>query len=259
MNELLSLVADPAAWAALVTLVVMEVVLGIDNLVFISILSNKLPPEHRTRVRRIGISLALVMRLVLLSTIAFIVGMTAPVLDLGVIGPLGAHGEPAFETAFSWRDLILIAGGVFLIWKATKEIHHTVDPDHGDELLEKDKTAQVISNVGAAIVQIILLDLVFSIDSILTAVGMTDHLPIMVAAVIIAVAAMMLAADPLANFINSNPTVVMLALGFLLMIGTVLIAEGFGAHVPKGYIYTAMAFSGGVEALNMLARKRRPK
>jgi predicted tellurium resistance membrane protein TerC len=193
------------------------------------------------------------MRLVLLSTIAFIVGLTAPVLDLGVIGPLGAHGEPAFETAFSWRDLILIAGGVFLIWKATKEIHHTVDPDHGDELLEKDKTAQVISNVGAAIVQIILLDLVFSIDSILTAVGMTDHLPIMVAAVIIAVAAMMLAADPLANFINSNPTVVMLALGFLLMIGTVLIAEGFGAHVPKGYIYTAMAFSGGVEGLNMLA------
>jgi predicted tellurium resistance membrane protein TerC len=259
MNELLSLVADPTAWAALVTLVVMEVVLGIDNLVFISILSNKLPPEHRTRVRRIGISLALVMRLVLLSTIAFIVGMTAPVLDLGIVGPLGAHGEPAFETAFSWRDLILIAGGVFLIWKATKEIHHTVDPDHGDELLEKDKTTQVISNVGAAIVQIILLDLVFSIDSILTAVGMTDHLPIMVAAVIIAVAAMMLAADPLADFINGNPTVVMLALGFLLMIGTVLIAEGFGAHVPKGYIYTAMAFSGGVEALNMLARKRRSK
>jgi predicted tellurium resistance membrane protein TerC len=259
MNELLSLVADPAAWAALITLVVMEVVLGIDNLVFISILSNKLPPEHRQRVRRIGISLALIMRLVLLSTIAFIVGLVHPVFNLGLVGPLGAHGEPAFETAFSWRDLILIAGGVFLIWKATKEIHHTVDPDHGDELLEKDKTAQVISNVGAAIVQIILLDLVFSIDSILTAVGMTDHLPIMVAAVIIAVAAMMLAADPLANFINSNPTVVMLALGFLLMIGTVLIAEGFGAHVPKGYIYTAMAFSGGVEALNMLARKRRPK
>ena len=259
MNELLSLVADPTAWAALVTLVVMEVVLGIDNLVFISILSNKLPPQHRTRVRRIGISLALIMRLVLLATIAFIVGLTAPVLDLGVVGPLGAHGEPAFETAFSWRDLILIAGGVFLIWKATKEIHHTVDPDQGDEMLEKDKTTQVISNVGAAIVQIILLDLVFSIDSILTAVGMTDHLPIMVAAVIIAVAAMMLAADPLADFINGNPTVVMLALGFLLMIGTVLIAEGFGAHVPKGYIYTAMAFSAGVEGLNMLARKRRAK
>jgi predicted tellurium resistance membrane protein TerC len=259
MNELLSLVADPAAWAALVTLVVMEVVLGIDNLVFISILSNKLPPEHRTRVRRIGISLALIMRLVLLSTIAFIVGLTAPVFDLGLNGPVGSHGEPGFETAFSWRDLILIAGGVFLIWKATKEIHHSVDPGKSDEMLEKDKVTVVISNVGAAIFQIILLDLVFSIDSILTAVGMTDHLPIMVAAVIIAVAVMMLAADPLANFINDNPTVVMLALGFLLMIGTVLIAEGFGAHVPKGYIYTAMAFSAGVEGLNMLSRKRGPK
>ena len=259
MNELLSLAVDPAAWAALITLVAMEVVLGIDNLVFISILSNKLPEEHRQRVRRIGISLALIMRLVLLSTIAFIVGLTAPVFNLGLTGPLGAHGEPAFETAFSWRDLILIAGGVFLIWKATKEIHHTVDPGKSDDVLEKDKATVVISNVGAAIFQIILLDLVFSIDSILTAVGMTEHLPIMVIAVIIAVATMLLAADPLANFINNNPTVVMLALGFLLMIGTVLIAEGFGAHVPKGYIYTAMAFSAGVEALNMLARKRGPK
>jgi predicted tellurium resistance membrane protein TerC len=199
MTEILSLLADPAAWAALVTLVVMEVVLGIDNLVFISILSNKLPPEHRQRVRRIGISLALIMRLVLLSTIAFIVGLTAPVFDLGIAGPVGSHGEPGFETAFSWRDLILIAGGAFLIWKATKEIHHTVDPDHSDDMLEKDKASVVISNVGAAIFQIILLDLVFSIDSILTAVGMTDHLPIMVAAVVIAVTVMLLAADPLAD------------------------------------------------------------
>ncbi len=253
MNELLSLAASPAAWAALVTLIVMEVVLGIDNLVFISILSNKLPPEQRQKVRRIGISLALVMRLVLLSTIAFIVGLVHPVFDLGIVGPV-SHGEPAFETAFSWRDLILIAGGVFLIWKATKEIHHAVDPA-ADEAAPDVKTA-AISNVGSAIFQIILLDIVFSIDSILTAVGMTDHLPIMIAAVIIAVTVMMLAADPLANFINDNPTVVMLALGFLLMIGTVLIAEGFGAHVPKGYIYTAMAFSAGVEGLNMLSRKK---
>ena len=258
MNELLNLATDPAAWLALVTLVVMEVVLGIDNLVFISILSNKLPPEHRQRVRRIGISLALIMRLVLLSTIAFIVGLTKPVFDLGLIGPLGAHGEPSFETAFSWRDLILLAGGLFLIWKATKEIHHTVDPkEESHDVL--DKTGAVISNVGAAIFQIILLDLVFSIDSILTAVGMTDHLPIMVAAVIIAVTVMLLAADPLANFINNNPTVVMLALGFLLMIGTVLIAEAFGMHVPKGYIYTAMAFSGVVEGLNMMSRKAATK
>jgi predicted tellurium resistance membrane protein TerC len=258
MNELLNLATDPAAWLALVTLVVMEVVLGIDNLVFISILSNKLPPEHRQRVRRIGISLALIMRLVLLSTIAFIVGLTKPVFDLGLIGPLGAHGEPSFETAFSWRDLILLAGGLFLIWKATKEIHHTVDPkEESHDVL--DKTGMAISNVGAAIFQIILLDLVFSIDSILTAVGMTDHLPIMVAAVIIAVTVMLLAADPLANFINNNPTVVMLALGFLLMIGTVLIAEAFGMHVPKGYIYTAMAFSGVVEGLNMMSRKAAAK
>lgn len=254
MNELLHLAADPAAWAALVTLIVMEVVLGIDNLVFISILSNKLPPEHRQRVRRIGISLALIMRLVLLSTIAFIVGLVHPVFDLGLVGPLGGHGEPTFETAFSWRDLILIAGGAFLIWKATKEIHHSVDPN-ADESAPDVKTA-AISSVGGAIVQIILLDIVFSIDSILTAVGMTEHLPIMIIAVIVAVALMLLAADPLGEFISNNPTVVMLALGFLLMIGTVLIAEGFGAHVPKGYIYTAMAFAAGVEGLNMLSRRK---
>jgi predicted tellurium resistance membrane protein TerC len=257
MNELLHLAADPAAWAALITLIVMEVVLGIDNLVFISILSNKLPPEHRQRVRRIGISLALIMRLVLLSTIAFIVGLVHPVFDLGIVGPLGAHGEPSFETAFSWRDLILIAGGLFLIWKATKEIHHSVDPNT-DDAAPDVKTA-AISNVGAAIFQIILLDIVFSIDSILTAVGMTDHLPIMIIAVIVAVGLMLVAADPLGNFINANPTVVMLALGFLLMIGTVLIAEGFGVHVPKGYIYTAMAFSAGVEGLNMLSRRKGAK
>ena len=254
MNELLQLAADPAAWAALVTLIVMEVVLGIDNLVFISILSNKLPEADRGRVRRIGISLALIMRLVLLSTIAFIVGLVHPVFDLGVVGPLNAHGEPTFETAFSWRDLILLAGGLFLIWKATKEIHHSVDPNAGDAA--PDIKTAAISNVGSAIFQIILLDIVFSIDSILTAVGMTDHLPIMIIAVIVAVGLMLVAADPLGNFINSNPTVVMLALGFLLMIGAVLIAEGFGVHVPKGYIYAAMAFSGGVEGLNMLSRKR---
>ncbi len=228
MTEIAALLSDPAAWAALVTLIVMEVVLGIDNLIFISILSNKLPPEHRQRVRRIGISLALIMRLGLLSMIAWIVSLTAPVFTV-------------MDNAFSWKDMILIAGGLFLLWKATKEIHHSVDPSKSEDMLEKDKTDVVISNVGSAIFQIILLDLVFSIDSILTAVGMTDHLPIMVVAVLVAVTVMLLAADPLANFINDNPTVVMLALGFLLMIGMVLIAEGFGAHVPKGYIYTAMA------------------
>jgi predicted tellurium resistance membrane protein TerC len=245
VDGIAQLLTDPAAWAALVTLVVMEVVLGIDNLVFISILSNKLPEANRRKVRRLGIGLALIMRLVLLSTIAWIVGLTQPALTL-----LG--------NAFSWKDLILIAGGLFLVWKATKEIHHTVDPApaYGGVL---DKTDVVISNVGSAIFQIVLLDIVFSIDSILTAVGMTDELPIMIVAVLIAVTVMLLAADPLADFINKNPTVVMLALGFLLMIGMVLIADGFGMHVPKGYIYAAMVFSGGVEALNMWSRARAAK
>ncbi|WP_296815864.1 TerC family protein [Brevundimonas sp.] len=256
MDSILPLLSDPAAWAALVTLVVMEVVLGIDNLIFISILSNKLPEHQRQRVRRIGIGLALIMRLALLSIIAWLVGLTATVFDLGLVGPIGEHGEPAFETAFSWKDLILLAGGLFLVWKATKEIHHTVDPVPSENHDLLDKKDVIINNAGAAIFQIILLDLVFSIDSILTAIGMTDHLPIMVVAVIAAVTVMLLAADPLADFINKNPTVVMLALGFLLMIGMVLIADAFGVHVPKGYIYAAMAFSALVEGLNMMARKR---
>ena len=252
-DSIVPLLSDPAAWAALVTLVVMEVVLGIDNLVFISILSNKLPEQDRQKVRRLGIGLALIMRLALLSMIAWIVGLVHPVFDLGLVGPLGAHGEPAFETAFSWKDLILLAGGLFLMWKATKEIHHTVDPTPTHDLL--DKKDVVVSNVGSAIFQIVLLDIVFSIDSILTAVGMTDHLPIMIVAVVIAVAVMLLAADPLGEFINKNPTVVMLALGFLLMIGMTLIADGMGFHVPKGYIYAAMAFSALVEGLNMASRR----
>src|SRR5689334_11035623 len=181
MDTLMTLAADPAVWAALITLIVMEVVLGIDNLIFISILSNKLPEHQRTKARRIGIGLALVMRLVLLSTLAFIVGLTAPVFELPWQGPLNEHGDPAWELSFSWRDMILIAGGLFLVWKATTEIHHTMDPEPSDDLL--DKKAPVALNFGSAIVQILLLDIVFSIDSILTAVGMTDHLPIMIVAV----------------------------------------------------------------------------
>jgi predicted tellurium resistance membrane protein TerC len=253
MENLAVLAADPAAWAALVTLVVMEVVLGIDNLIFISILSNKLPEHQRQKARRIGIGLALAMRLVLLSMIAWIVGLTAPVFDLGIVGPPDIHGVPVFETEFSWRDLILIAGGLFLVWKATKEIHHSVDTRASGEVLDKKKLGEL--TFSAAIIQIVLLDIVFSVDSILTAVGMTEHVEIMYIAVIAAVTVMLLAADPLANFINKNPTVVMLALGFLLMIGMVLIAEGFGAHVPKGYIYAAMAFSAGVETLNIFSRR----
>jgi predicted tellurium resistance membrane protein TerC len=229
---------DPTAWVALLTLVVLEIVLGIDNLIFISILTNKLPEHQQARARFLGISAALVMRLVLLATISFIVQLTTPVFT-------------AFGHGFSWRDLILIAGGLFLVWKATKEIHHSVDPeDHKDSMV-----GAVQMSLGGAIFQILLLDLVFSIDSIITAVGMTEHVAIMVIAVIVAVAVMLAAADPLSRFIHANPTVVMLALGFLMMIGMTLIAEGFGAHVPKGYIYAAMAFSALVEGLNMLSRR----
>lgn len=244
MEYLLSLAVDPAAWIALITLIIMEVVLGIDNLVFISILTNKLPEAQRSKSRRIGLGLALFLRLALLGTLSYIIGLTEPVLT--IIG----H-------ALSWRDMVLIAGGLFLVWKATKEIHHNVDPDEPDaDELGKGAARMAF---GAAIMQILVLDLVFSVDSIVTAVGMTHHLPIMMIAVVVAVVAMMVAANPLANFIHNNPTIVMLALGFLLMIGTTLIADGLGFHVPKGYIYAAMAFSGFVESLNMLSRQRRRK
>jgi predicted tellurium resistance membrane protein TerC len=254
MEGLIALFAQPEVWAALLALMIMEVVLGIDNLIFISILSNKLPAHQQQKARRIGIGLALGLRLALLSAIAWLVGLTATVFDLGITGSPGPHGEPSFETQFSWRDLILIAGGLFLVWKATTEIHHSVDPKPSEDVFDVSRKSMTI---GAVIVQILLLDLVFSIDSILTAVGMTEHLPVMVIAVIFAVGVMLLAADPLANFIRDNPTVVMLALGFLLMIGAVLIADGFGVHVPKGYIYAAMAFSAGVEALNIWSRRKR--
>ena len=254
----ISLLSDPAAWLALLTLIALEVVLGIDNLVFIAILSNKLPPEQQQRARRIGLSLALGMRIALLLLIGWLVTLQAPLFDLGLAGAPQAHGEPSFETAFSGRDLILIAGGLFLLWKATKEIHHNLDPEESGELLDHDKGVAQIA-FGAAIAQIIALDIVFSVDSILTAVGMTDEIPIMIAAVVITVALMMVAADPLARFIESNPGLVMLALAFLVMIGFVLIADGFGFHVPKGYIYAAMAFSGAVEGLNIIGRRRREK
>ena len=225
----------------------MEVVLGIDNLVFISILSNKLPPEQRTKARRLGLAMALIMRLLLLSTLAFIVSLTQPVISLPI-------SIPGLDFTFSWRDLILIAGGLFLIWKATTEIHESVDPR---DPKEPDAAKAAATTFTGAIVQILILDMVFSIDSILTAVGMTEHLPVMIIAVIVAVILMLVAADPLANFIHKNPTVVMLALGFLLMIGATLIADGFGIHVPKGYIYAAMAFSGLVEGLNGLQRRKK--
>jgi predicted tellurium resistance membrane protein TerC len=243
LADLTVLATDPVIWVALATLIAMEVVLGIDNLIFISIVTNRLPPGRRESARRIGIGLALILRLVLLSTVAFIVTLTTPVFT--VLG----HG-------FSWRDLILIAGGLFLVWKATKEIHHSVDPDHAPDVF--DRGAAAVS-FGAVVGQILVLDMVFSVDSIVTAVGMTPHVPVMVIAVVVAVGVMLFAATPLANFINANPTVVMLALGFLIMIGMTLIAEGFGAHVPKGYVYAAMAFAAAVESLNMLSRRAQRK
>jgi len=240
LENIAVLATDPAAWVALATLIALEVVLGIDNLIFISILTNKLPEHQRARARRIGIGLALILRLALLGTIALIVRATEPIELFG------------HKLFLSWRDLILIAGGLFLVWKATKEIHHSVDPDpHPDFLDGREKGL----GFSSAIAQILALDLVFSIDSIVTAVGMTPHVPVMVVAVIVAVIVMLLAAEPLSRFIQKNPTLVMLALAFLLMIGMTLIAEGFGAHVPKGYIYAAMAFSVLVEALNMLSRR----
>jgi predicted tellurium resistance membrane protein TerC len=243
MEYLLELASSPTAWIALATLVVMEVVLGIDNLIFISILTNKLPAHQQQKARRLGIGMALFLRLGLLSTVAWIVQLTEPVIE--ILGQV-----------FSWKDMILIAGGLFLVWKATTEIHHSVDIKTEEE---KKLETTVTLSMAAAIGQILVLDLVFSIDSIITAVGMTEHLPIMIIAVVSAVVVMLVAAEPLAKFINDNPSVVMLALGFLIMIGMTLIAEGFGAHVPKGYIYAAMAFSALIEGLNMLVRRAKLK
>lgn len=243
MQDIAALLQDPSAWIALITLIVMEVVLGIDNLVFISILTNKLPEEQRRPARNIGIALALILRLALLGTAAWIVHLTEPVFAV-------------FGHDFSWKDMILIGGGLFLVWKATKEIHHSVDPEEkGEDFIASSANNTLASAIG----QILLLDLVFSIDSIITAVGMTPHLPIMVVAVVVAVTVMLFASGPLSAFIERNPTIVMLALGFLMMIGMTLIADGMGFHVPKGYIYAAMAFSALVEILNMMARRKKKK
>lgn len=260
--DIIALLTDPAAWLALLTLIALEVVLGVDNLIFIAILSNKLPVDQQERARRLGLLLALGMRIGLLMLIGWIVTLREPLFDLGLTGPLDEFGRSTFETAFSGRDLILLTGGLFLLWKATKEIHHAMEPeDASGDLLDKTPgVAQgVTASFSAVIAQIIAIDLVFSVDSILTAVGMTDQIPIMVAAVVITVGIMLVAANPLARFIEHNPTLVMLALSFLVMIGLVLIADGFGFHVPKGYIYVAMAFSVTVELLNMTQRNRRKR
>jgi predicted tellurium resistance membrane protein TerC len=236
---MIELLTDPQAWIALVTLIALELVLGIDNIVFISILVDKLPKAQQSRTRRIGLFMAMFMRVALLLALSWIVGLTAPFFTV-----LGQE--------ISGRDLILIGGGVFLLWKATREIHHALGGDDAGH----EAPSVVPLSFAAAIVQIMIIDLVFSLDSIITAVGMVDELEIMIAAVIASVGLMMLFAAAIGRFVSEHPTIKMLALAFLVVIGVVLIAEGFDQHVPKGYIYFAMAFSVGVEMLNMKMRRR---
>jgi len=234
---MLELLMDPQAWAAFATLTALELVLGIDNVIFISILVEKLPVEKREIARRIGLFAAMFMRIALLMMLAWIVGLTAPLFTL-------------FDNAFSGRDIVLLLGGLFLLWKSVGEIHQSME---GGEEGTATIAAQSFSMI---IVQIMLIDIVFSLDSIITAVGMVEQVPVMVAAVVASVALMMLFAGAIGRFVAAHPTIKMLALAFLTVIGVVLIAEGFGHHVPKGYIYTAMAFSVGVEMLNLRMRKR---
>ena len=235
---MLELLTDPQAWIAFLTLTALELVLGIDNIVFISILVDRLPPERRDFTRRLGLALALIMRILLLLTLAWLAGLTAPLFTV-----LGEE--------ISGRDLILIAGGVFLIWKATSEIHGMIEGEnHGEE-------RRVAATFAGILAQIAVIDLVFSLDSIITAVGMVDEVPVMIAAVIVAVLLMMVAAGPIGRFVSRHPTVKTLALSFLIMVGMALVADGLDFHVPKGYIYFAMAFSVGVEMLNLRMRRNR--
>jgi predicted tellurium resistance membrane protein TerC len=236
----MELLLDPQAWIAFLTLTALELVLGIDNIVFISILVDRLPPERREFTRRLGLGLAMFMRVALLLTIVWIIGLTAPLF--GVLG-----------NEISGRDLILLAGGAFLIWKATVEIHEMYE----DHATPRDPSAKAAhATFGAIIGQIIVIDLVFSLDSIITAVGMVREVPVMIAAVVASVGLMMLAAGPIGRFVSRHPTVKMLALAFLIMIGVALIADGLDFHVPRGYIYFAMAFSVAVEMLNLRIRRK---
>jgi predicted tellurium resistance membrane protein TerC len=229
--------SDPNIWIGLATLIVLEIVLGIDNLIFIAIIAEKVPPHQRDKARLLGLSLALLMRLGLLSVISWIVTLTEPLFTIGAM-------------AFSGRDLILLVGGLFLLFKATIELHERVE---GQTHAPGGPVAY--ASFAAVVGQIIVLDAVFSLDSVITAVGMVDELGVMFAAVIVSMAVMMFASKPLTRFVNAHPTVVVLCLSFLLMIGLSLIAEGFGFHIPKGYLYAAIGFSVGIEALNQLARR----
>ena len=231
-------ILDPQICASLLALTALEIVLGIDNVIFISIISASLPPAQGERARRLGLTAALAIRIVLLAGIAWIVGLRAPIAEV-------------FGFALSWRDALLLAGGLFLLGKGTREIHHSVDTG------KDDKGAGGAENFGAVIAQIIVLDAVFSLDSVITAVGMAEHLPVMIAAVTIAIAIMMLASEPVSAFIERHPTAKMLALSFLLLVGVALVADGMHFHIPRGYLYFAIAFSAGVETLNLIAARRR--
>lgn len=237
---MLDLIFNANAWASLLTLTVMEVVLGIDNLVFISVLTSRLPTEAARKARALGLSMALIFRVLLLITLSWLIGLTAPVFSL-------------FGHDFSWRDLILLAGGLFLLYKATHEIHAGIEG-------EEDESGNIVhAAFGATVAQIIAIDIVFSIDSIITAIGMAEHVPVMILAVVIAMIIMFVASEPISNFIHKHPTTKMLALSFLLLIGVSLVADGVGFHVPRAYIYFAMAFSAGVEVINILAGRKRRK
>ncbi|TFG85776.1 MAG: TerC family protein [Chromatiales bacterium] len=237
---MIDLLTQPEAWIAFLTLTALELVLGIDNIIFISILVDRLPRQQRDLARRIGLFLAMFMRIALLMALAWIVGATAPLFSV-------------LNMEFSWRDIILTAGGLFLLWKSTKEIHHLLE----DEEHVSDPTAA--STFGSIIFQIIIIDIVFSLDSIITAVGMVDEVPVMIAAVVMSVALMMVFATAIGNFVSDNPTIKMLALSFLIVVGIALIADGFDTHIPRGYVYFAMAFSVVVEMLNIRLRKKKPR
>jgi predicted tellurium resistance membrane protein TerC len=237
---MLDLLTDANAWVALLTLSALEIVLGIDNLVFIALLTSRLDPKRSRRARTIGLSLAFIFRVLLLSSLSWIMGLTQPVIKIATV-------------SLSWRDIILIAGGLFLIGKGTREIHGEVEGDGaGDEPAARKSLLAVIA-------QLAVIDLVFSVDSIITAVGLADDLEVMIAAVVIAMIVMFFAAKPVGDFIEQHPTTKMLALAFLLMIGLALLADGFHFHIPRGYIYSAMAFAAAVEFLNVLAQRRRRK
>ena len=236
---MLDLLLDPNVWVAFATLTVMEVVLGVDNVIFISVLVSRLPKAEAERARKIGLALALIFRIALLLVLSWIIALTAPVFS-------------AFGHGFSWRDIILIAGGLFLLYKAVHEMHAEIEEPHEPELQIAARSA-----LSAIIVQIVIIDMVFSIDSIVTAVGMAQHVEVMIAAVIVAVGIMFLASGPIANFVSRHPTTKMLALAFLLLIGVSLVADGVGFHIDKAYIYAAMAFAVMVEGVNIVASRRR--